>query len=88
MADEHSSLQGPCAYTEIKVDLASSRRDIKCLSWEIKSSRWDIKVQQINHRIWAKTAFSERAHRFTNPHPATLVVLSWVKPQRDAFFSY
>ena len=52
MAGEQSSLQGPCAYREIKVDLAgykSSRWDIKCSSWDdIKSSRWDIKVSKIN----------------------------------------
>jgi hypothetical protein len=40
MAGEQSSLQGPCTYTEIKVDLAgykSSRWNIKCSSWDIKS---------------------------------------------------
>ena len=75
----------------IKVDLAgnkNSRWDIKCSSWDIKSSRWDIKVQKINqHNSGRKTAFfgtSSPGHP-TNPHPATLVVLSWLKPLHALF---
>ena len=91
MAGEQSSLQGPCTNREIKVDLAGykgSRWDIKCSSWDIKSSRWDIKVQKINqHNSGRKTAFfgtSSPGHP-TNPHPATLVVLSWLKPLHALF---
>ena len=39
MAGEQSSLQGPCAYTEIKVDLAG----YKSSRWVMNRSSWDIK---------------------------------------------
>ncbi len=44
MASEHS-LHGPCAYTEINVDLVG-----------YKSSRWDIKLSKLGHKKLAAVA--------------------------------